>query len=47
MSEMAWESQAEEIMSVVGNYMAVMDDENRVRMCEIYTEIFFPNCLKS
>ena len=47
MSEMAWECRAEEITSVMGNYMTVKDDENRVRMCEIYTEIFFPNCLES
>ena len=47
MSEMAWESPAEEVMSIVGNHMAVMDLENRVRMCERFTEIFFPNRLES
>ena len=40
---MAWESRADEVMPIVGNHMAVMDDENRIRMCEIFAEIFFPN----
>ena len=47
MSEMAWESTAEEVMSIVGNHMAVMDLENRVRMCERFAEILFPNRLES
>ena len=44
---MAWESREEEVMSVMGNHMAVMDDKNRVRMCKIFTDVFFPNRLES
>ena len=47
MSEMAWESRAEEVMSIVGNHMAVMDVESKVRMCEIFADIFFLNRLES
>ena len=47
MTEMAWESPSEEVMSIVGNHMAVMDLENRVRMCERFADIFFPYRLES
>lgn len=47
MAKMAWKSPAKEVMSIVGNHMAIMDLENRVRMCERRAKIFFPNCLES